>query len=831
MNNNNITPAQITNELYNIFSDDSRAANYMSESFGPQYIGLCGWAGIMSPANRAAFFETFGRDVTERSEAEARARVDEYRASVEASEYHRHELEADNFAAYGSSQKSQLPEVGAFVWVRWSCLKGDGGPMGELEHLELMDQEGSENPRRLCEVVAVVDASQEEFLDQDFANGVARQFKELGGTLYVATDPSRLDGYPMSWEAVFCVRCADRWYLIDGQGYSYTRYLLFPEDFRQMYAPELTNIKAAREQREADERAEEQRQAEERRDYYLKRCAKWAPYMTEATEAQKAYDAISWSDKKAHAAALRKLGSIRRGNISAMIRAAFPALKFSVKKWDGWGGAYEVTYIDGPTEKEFTSALDLDLFESVVDTFDGMTDSTGYAHREFTDFAHKYMGNMSGEIRVSREMSDDARTELIDTLASIAPAVRDVVRSSVYLTMEEMSKFAKVTGLNLSDFSYYARGEGYKEYPEVFAHRAWVEKSYMNASQVPSPTDPTGTDGTPSEGSTGAAYGEAEESQNQDAPTVEGVEVVGYSEKALAIFGNTRPLADELKAIGAKFNRALTYNGERRAGWIISRRKADELAEILGAPSDSPTPSDGSQPDTEETPTDSTTPSDGVNGAPYGETDKSQILRRLEEIRAAILAENVSYEELAYLQENAKYIDPSDTLLLECAGVPEHSEDEEDQTPSEGSTGAPYGEPEKSQNQEADECGRTAETQAINASLVVVPAHVMRDFGFVDDSGEIVTNTGSAALLHPSLGFVCMPDDGGIPYNPVGGAEALAETLQAGGFLNFDGFRFVWPIEHNADSIRRVLEAYGNPEKSQNLLLNHAAQHINIRCR
>lgn len=130
--------------------------------------------------------------------------------------------------------------------------------------------------------------------------------------------------------------------------------------------------------------------------------------------------------------------------------------------------------------------------------------------------------------------------------------------------------------------------------------------------------------------------------------------------------------------------------------------------------------------------------------------------------------------------------------------------------------GAPYGEGEKSLSQEADEWGRTAETQAINAALVVVPANVMRDFGFIADSGEIVTNPGRAALLHPSRGFVCMPDDGGTPYTPAGGADALAEVLHAGGFLNFDGFRFVWPIEHDADTIRRVLAAYGMLEKSQN---------------
>ena len=44
---------------------------------------------------------------------------------------------------------------------------------------------------------------------------------------------------------------------------------------------------------------------------------------------------------------------------------------------------------------------------------------------------------------------------------------------------------------------------------------------------------------------------------------------------------------------------------------------------------------------------------------------------RLEEIRAEILAERVSQDEICTLQFLSKYIHPSDTLLLEWAGVPE----------------------------------------------------------------------------------------------------------------------------------------------------------------
>jgi hypothetical protein len=46
---------------------------------------------------------------------------------------------------------------------------------------------------------------------------------------------------------------------------------------------------------------------------------------------------------------------------------------------------------------------------------------------------------------------------------------------------------------------------------------------------------------------------------------------------------------------------------------------------------------------------------------------------RLEELRAAIQAERISYDEIAELQSLAEHIDPSDVELLEWAGVDEHA--------------------------------------------------------------------------------------------------------------------------------------------------------------
>lgn len=61
-----------------------------------------------------------------------------------------------------------------------------------------------------------------------------------------------------------------------------------------------------------------------------------------------------------------------------------------------------------------------------------------------------------------------------------------------------------------------------------------------------------------------------------------GCTLVEYSEKAVAVFGETRAIKDELKAMGGKFNSRLTFNGKRLAGWIFSKSQEQRLAYYFG---------------------------------------------------------------------------------------------------------------------------------------------------------------------------------------------------------------------------------------------------------
>ncbi len=72
----------------------------------------------------------------------------------------------------------------------------------------------------------------------------------------------------------------------------------------------------------------------------------------------------------------------------------------------------------------------------------------------------------------------------------------------------------------------------------------------------------------------------SEKKDIQQSPTLH-FEIVDYSEKAIALFGDTREIKELLKAMGGKFNPRLTYNGGKKAGWIFGLSKRGELNTII----------------------------------------------------------------------------------------------------------------------------------------------------------------------------------------------------------------------------------------------------------
>lgn len=75
----------------------------------------------------------------------------------------------------------------------------------------------------------------------------------------------------------------------------------------------------------------------------------------------------------------------------------------------------------------------------------------------------------------------------------------------------------------------------------------------------------------------------AERSGKRHETTVQGnFVIVDYSDKAIAVFGDTKPIKTELSALGGRFNSRLTHEGEKKAGWIFQKTKEAQVRELIG---------------------------------------------------------------------------------------------------------------------------------------------------------------------------------------------------------------------------------------------------------
>ena len=74
-------------------------------------------------------------------------------------------------------------------------------------------------------------------------------------------------------------------------------------------------------------------------------------------------------------------------------------------------------------------------------------------------------------------------------------------------------------------------------------------------------------------------YTKPEPKQREPAKAIktEGIQLINYSEKAIAIIGDTRAIKDTLKTLGGRFNARLTCG----AGWIFSKAKESTLRNAL----------------------------------------------------------------------------------------------------------------------------------------------------------------------------------------------------------------------------------------------------------
>ena len=244
-----------------------------------------------------------------------------------------------------------------------------------------------------------------------------------------------------------------------------------------------------------------------------------------------------------------KNGRELTNNVRRALAHHFPGVKFSVKQRGTYLTSVRISYTDGPMQGEVEKIAC--LFEYDDSECDPMTDYYEYNPTEFT----RTFGGFTF-VFVDREISDEVRETLrAEVLADIPdfPADKDITKDEfcyIYLNGKPApvaEKYAKIF-----------RG-GYWVNIEGIIRFLFMSRSYMTqAPAVSSGERPT-----------------AEPIQ------AEGVEIVDYSEKALAVFGDTKAIKDTLKQLGGRFNRALSYGGQCCAGWIFAKAREDDLRAAL----------------------------------------------------------------------------------------------------------------------------------------------------------------------------------------------------------------------------------------------------------
>lgn len=547
----NVSFSQIANQLVTIFRSEGKTASYNSAN---EYREMfCGWCGYMSPLSRPAFVADFGADVVNNAEQEARRIIAEDAEKYAKSDYVAHLQEAEAHKRAGQP----TPTAGAFIFAVCSGLKCDGG-RGLYEEIDNKINYGNDDETpQLVYVEKVYNVTADEFNAPKTADTLARCEDCPGG--WSEEDGEFLDKQRMHWTHAAAVVAPDgRYYLIDNEGYDYARYIYTPLDWRTMFADIAERLEAEKREREEKERREQEEATAARRAKYESKCKKWAKYMTEVAEyaeaEKRALQAHGGRSSEAKAAR-RKLHSVRRGNIMAMCRAAFPGVKFSVKQHDGWGADWCVTWQDGPTEEEFNKATDLDLFATYNDTFDGMTDSAGTVAEEFTDFAVKYMDERANAVEASREISEERQAESVARVLEVAPELDKKHACGYYdhvgVTDDLATKLQNAFGLS---------------YRELFGGYGWTTASNIARTICEN------TDYTPRN------ENEKETTPEQPTAKAEGLQVVDYSEKAVAVIGDTKPHAEKLKELGGRFNARLKCG----AGWIFSKKKEAAVRAAFG---------------------------------------------------------------------------------------------------------------------------------------------------------------------------------------------------------------------------------------------------------
>lgn len=214
------------------------------------------------------------------------------------------------------------------------------------------------------------------------------------------------------------------------------------------------------------------------------------------------------------------------GNLRELLKKEFPGVKFSVRK-DGSGDTVNITWTDGPTRKMVDEIAG--QFEGR--RFNGMEDCEEIVTSDFTDLFGS-LGYIFTERGYSESVMERERMKVIEDYPLLADG-KDHNRN------EFESIKASEAGINYW-FSLNS----------VIRHRLWE----IDLTEQPAKT------------------------KIGNLITAVGLTVIDYSDKSIAVIGDTKAVKDRLREMGGRFNAKLSCG----PGWIFSKNKKYEIMTAFG---------------------------------------------------------------------------------------------------------------------------------------------------------------------------------------------------------------------------------------------------------
>lgn len=227
------------------------------------------------------------------------------------------------------------------------------------------------------------------------------------------------------------------------------------------------------------------------------------------------------------------------GNLRKVLAHKFPGVKFSVSRRSNGSNSVTICWTDGPTDKAVNQIGK--LFQGL--TFDGMTDYEDSVDSEFLT-----LFGALGYVFTEREFS---------------PMVMEAEKSRVLEDYPQLAGDEQVHYSKITSFKHAKDAQViWFNVASVARHRLWdvdltpdPEVKHKSRSKTTTPKPKT----IPAEPSSG-------------------LRLVDYSEKAVAVVGDTKAVKELLKSMGGRFNSHLSCG----AGWIFIKKNVDELKAALG---------------------------------------------------------------------------------------------------------------------------------------------------------------------------------------------------------------------------------------------------------